>query len=223
MPEYRCRKTNTPPAVDGLISPAVWDQAQPVSLPLADTGGEPAQPSEVRLLYDDNYLYVAFHCVDDEIWGTLTNRDDHVCSEEAVEIFISPTGDERFYHEIEVSPLNTIYDLYILNDPRCEPPIRFIEEWDCLDLKTAIHVEGELNSRTGNDKYWNCEMAIPFAEMHAAPNLPPKPGDRWRMNLYRIDRRRTGDEYCSWSRVGEINFHQPSKFGDLVFCVEGKE
>ncbi|MFH0963115.1 MAG: carbohydrate-binding family 9-like protein [Planctomycetota bacterium] len=226
MPTYRCRKTPVPPPIDGRISPKAWDLAEAVPLMLADTGKTPVQPTEVRLLYDDAYLYVAFHCVDDEIWGTFTKRKEHVCSEEAVEVFIDPAASGRYYCEIEVSPRNTIYDLWNLNDPRCSPAVRHLEDWTCQKLRTAVHVEGELNSRTGNDKYWNCELSIPFAEMHGAANIPPKPGDRWRVNLYRIDRRsrsRGSDEYSAWAKVDKIDFHQPGKFGELLFLAPGEE
>ena len=220
MAAYGCRKTPKAPAMDGKISPEVWDLADPVSLVLADTGKAPVQPTEVRLLYDDAYLYVAFHCVDDEVWGTMLNRDDPVCAEEAVEIFFEPApgGSGYHYYEIEVSPLGTVYDLCILNDTRCKPARRFLEQMDFEGLRTGIHIEGEVNSRTGNDTYWNCEIAIPFIEVNSALSIPPTPGDRWRMNLYRIDRRRTGDEFTSWQPIGIIDFHHPEKFGDLVFA-----
>ena len=238
MSEYRCRKTPTPPAIDGRLSGEVWDLAEPISLVLAETGGRPRQATEVRLLYDDAYLYVGFHSVDEDAWGTLVNRDDPVCSEEAVEIFIEPRvgKDAHSYVEIEVSPLNTIYDLYILNDPRCDVGIRFLEDWDCEGLRSAIHVQGDLATHDGTDEYWNCELAIPFSEMFAAANIPPKPGDRWRAGIYRIDRNwaarndaqeppggaRPGDEFTSWQRVDRIDFHQPEKFGEIVFLAEGQ-
>ena len=110
-----------------------------------------------------------------------------------------------------------VRDICVLNDTRCDPPRRYLGQWDCLGLRTAVHVEGEVNARKGTDKYWNCEMAIPFREMHAAANIPPQPGDCWRVNLYRIDRGARGDEDSAWSPVGD-DFHAPERFGDLVFA-----
>ncbi len=217
MPLYRCRKTRKRPAIDGMIRPAVWKQATPASLVLADTGKPPKQPTEVRLLYDDDYLYVAFHCEDKDAWGAFTHRDDPVCGEEAVEIFIDPTRKQRSYMEIEVSPLNVIFDLYVLNDSR-SPGIHFLQDWDCVGLRTAVHIERDRNRRT---KSWNCEMAIPFHQMHDAPNIPPKPGDRWRMNLYRIDHLPRCDEYSAWSPTLKIDFHRPQHFGELLFLAPG--
>jgi len=219
MPLYRCRKTRKRPAVDGMIQPAVWKQAEPVSLLLADTGKPPKQPTEVRLLYDDDYLYVAFHCLDKDAWGSFTHHDDPVYAEEAVEIFIDPTRRQRSYIEIEVSPLNVVLDLYILNDPRC-PPMRPLQHWNCAGLRTATHVERDRNHRA---TFWNCEMAIPFNQMHDAPNLPPKPGDRWRVNLYRIDRPPDRPEFSAWSPTIKPDFHRPQRFGELLFLAPGEK
>ena len=217
-PLYRCRRTRKPPAIDGMISPAIWRQAEAVPLRIATTGKPPQQPAEARLLYDDDCLYVAFHCLDRDAWGSLTRRDDPIYREEVVEVFIDPTRGRRSYIEIEVSPLNTVLDLYILNDPRC-PPMRPLWQWNCMGLRTAVHVERGANHRT---KFWNCEMAIPFDQLHDAPNIPPKPGDRWRMNLYRIDHLPHLDEYSAWSRITGKSFHCPQCFGELLFLAPGE-
>ena len=221
MLTYRCRKTRKPPAVDASIAPRIWGLAEPAPLRLADTGKPPVQPTEARLLYDDEFLYVAFHSVDNDVWGSFTHRDDPICREEAVEIFMDTSGRARSYIEIEVSPLNTVYDLYILNDPRC-PPYRTLAEWNCAGLRTAVHVESEMTAKGKVFKFWNCEMAIPFNQMHDAPNLPPRPGDRWRINLYRIDRGHARDEYSAWSPTGALTFHRPDKFGELLFLAPGR-
>lgn len=216
MPTYRCRKTRRAPALDGRIDRTVWDQAEPASLVLTHTGKPPKQATEVRMLYDDRFLYVAFHCIDSDVWAALPHHDDPICREEVVEIFIDPTRGQRSYIEIEVSPHNVVYDLYVLNDAR-SPKVRVLAEWDCLDLRTAVHIEREMTPKGRRSKYWNCEMAIPFHQMHDAPNLPPKPGDQWRLNLYRIDRAPRRDEYSAFSPTGVLNFHRPDKFGEVVF------
>ena len=57
---------------------------------------------------------------------------------------------------------------------------------------------------------------------HAA--VPPLPGDRWRFNLFRIER--PGGPQApekdvvavAWSPTGEPSFHVPRAFRDLVFA-----
>ena len=63
---------------------------------------------------------------------------------------------------------------------------------------------------------WVVEMRIPFA---AFPEVnPPKPGDVWRGNFYRIDRAEP-PEFTAWSPTLETppNFHVPERFGYIVF------
>jgi hypothetical protein len=221
MPTYRCRKTRKAPAVDGAIDPKVWRLAQPLQLVLADSGAPPLQPTEARMLYDDDFLYVAFHCVDSDAWGSYTNRNDPIFREEVVEVFLDPTRRGRSYIELEVSPLNVLFEAFILNDPRC-PPIRVLTDWTCRGLRTAVRIEREMTPRGRVSKFWNCELAIPFNQAPDAPHVPPKPGDRWRMNLYRIDRAPRLNEHSAWSKVGVINFHRPDKFGELLFLAAGE-
>jgi hypothetical protein len=68
------------------------------------------------------------------------------------------------------------------------------------------------------NKAFYVELAIPLTEFITSKNVPPQKGDRWLFNLYRIDRGKNGqDEYSAWMPTGEINFHMPQKFGELVF------
>src|SRR5208337_2896774 len=148
------------PAVDGAIDPKVWRLAQPVQLVRVETGDAPLQPTETRMLYDDDFLYVAFHCVDSDIWGSLLHRNDPIYGEEVVEVFIDPTRRRRCYIELEVSPLNVLFEAFIINDPRC-PPSQGLRDWTCRGMRTAVRVEREMTPRGRVCKFWNCEMAIP--------------------------------------------------------------
>ena len=84
-------------------------------------------------------------------------------------------------------------------------------------LKTMTYVEGEVD-KVGGATFWNAEYAIPLDQLVGAPNVPPKPGDKWRMNLFRIDSPKDGPtQYYSWSPVLVPSFHTPTRFGWLRF------
>jgi hypothetical protein len=60
-------------------------------------------------------------------------------------------------------------------------------------------------------------LRIPFASLGIDP---PKPGDSWRANFYRIDRStQRGDEFMAWrlTHKSPPDFHVPSAFGRIVF------
>ncbi len=214
LPVYICRRATGPIVIDGCLDEPAWASAAPVSLVLADTGAAPRQPTQARLLWDDDYLYVAFSCKDNDIWGTTTERDQDIYNQEVVEVFIDAASCGSAYVEIEVSPLNAVLDLFMLwRDDRQ----RGLWDWDSAGLQTAVVVGGDPWHRGTCDRSWTVEMAIPMSDFEMAPNLPPWPGDTWRVNLYRIDRGVDGDEYTAWSPPRRINYHTPSRFGVLQF------
>ena len=102
-----------------------------------------------------------------------------------------------------------------------------LRDWDSETLQHAISVDGTAKTDSPADRgaisppdtSWSCEIAIPFKDLLTAPNIPPKAGDVWRMNLYRIDRGRTEaeDEYTAWSPTQKIDYHRPQHFGSLRF------
>ncbi len=214
LPLYLCRKASGPIVVDGYLDEPAWANAQTVPLVLADTGAAPRQPTHARLLWDNDYLYVAFSCQDDDIWGTTTERDCDIYNQEVVEVFIDAASCGTAYVEIEVSPLNAVLDLFMLWR---EDRQRGLWDWDSTGLQTAVVVDGDPWHRATEDRSWTVEMAIPMVDFEMAPQLPPRPGDTWRINLYRIDRGTQGDEYTAWSPPHRINYHTPSRFGILQF------
>ncbi len=219
VPEYTCRRIPEPIEIDGDLSKAAWRTTEPVSLVLVDSSRPPDQPTTVRMLYDDEHLYFAFHAVDRDIWSTFRERDEMLSEQEVVEMFIDPFGLGKVYFEFNISPHNVVFDAVILN--RMEPPdgprdIAGLREWDCPGLQTAVTVEGELDTRRPVSEYWDVEAAVPLREL-APPRLPPEQGDEWRLNLYRIDRGRDKDEYQAWAPTGRVDFHMPWHFGTLRF------
>ena len=54
--------------------------------------------------------------------------------------------------------------------------------------EAKVHVDGTLNRGADQDVAWTAEWRIPFAGLEASP----KPGDRWKANLFRLDRVSSG-------------------------------
>lgn len=212
LPEYHVVRAPTPPVIDGNLNDPVWAKARPVQLVNSLDGRKTSVRTEARLLYDDRHLYVAFDCEDPDVWGTMMKRDDPIYNEEVVEIFIDANGDGRTYNEIEVSPNNTVFDAYF--------PARrqgMDTSWDS-GMKSAVRVRGTINDPSDRDEGWSVEMAIPIHRLAEVPHVPPRPGDRWRFNLYRLEhlgRQRVEGQAFSPLYVGD--FHHLPRFGWLVF------
>jgi len=221
---YEIRRAPAPVTADGNLAKPVWGSAVAAELVVVDSGGKPKQPTTVRMLYDDRCLYAAFQCRDTEVWGSHRLRDDPLWEQEVVEVFLCPSRNLHYYFEIEVNPHNVVCDLFVLRQPpQARRPsdargINPMKQWDCRELRTAVKVHGELDARDGSALGWDVEMAIPFLSLPGAPNVPPKPGDAWLGNLYRIDRARDGDEYSALSPTGVVDYHVPERFAELRFA-----
>lgn len=221
--EYRCQWTSEPIVVDGITNDPVWSKIRPVGkFILSDGSGPASRQTEAKLCWDSTMLYVAFACIDPDIWGTLFKRDDPIYDEEVVEIFIDPDGDMKNYYEFEVSPRNTLFDAIVCNPSGSQGKgdLQVNLEWDCPRIKTAVKVEGTLDNRTDIDKGWTVEMAIPFTSLDA-PRIPPMDGDIWKVNLYRIDLT-PEPEFSCWSPTMRTppDFHIPKAFGKLIFAKD---
>ena len=212
LPEYHVKRTQTAPTIDGDLSDAAWSQAPEVTLVQSFNGSTPDLRTQARLLYDDRFLYVAFDCEDPDVWGTLMNRDDSIYTQEVVEIFLDANADLGTYNELEVSPNNVIFDAYF---PARRQGMDL--SWDSK-MQTAVKVRGTVNNSDDRDQGWSVEMKIPYSTLAVVPNTPPKPGDRWRFNLYRLDlpdHRTQHGQAFSPLFIGD--FHALPRFGWLQF------
>jgi hypothetical protein len=179
QPVYAARRTTDAMRIDGRLDEASWMLSPRVGemLLIHDPMGRPVWPTEAAVVWDDTNLYVSFACTDPDPWARLSKRDERLWEEEVVEIFLDPDGDGRKYAEIEVSPTNVVVDLLIAAPRASGPGAR---RWDVAGMQTAVgrHAAG-----------WVVEVAIPWASLaDSGVSAAPRPGDQWRVGLYRIER-----------------------------------
>jgi len=218
-PTYRCFKIERDLVLTGAMDDPLWQAARVAELNEPIAGRPGRYRTTARLLYNDRYLYIGFQCEDELVWGTLTERDAPIYEEECVEVFLCPTGQPRLYYEINVSPLNTVFDAFILNGrPVGGPRINFIglKDYTCEGLITRVFVDGKLGQPGA--KGWSAEYAIPFQSLVGDRPGTPKPGTTWFLNLFRIDAPDPQKpEFYSWVPTGAIDFHRPWCFGIIRF------
>lgn len=211
-PVYEVKRTTVPIRIDGKLDDPAWGKAAPVGPFVNNADGSPSPlKTEAKVLYDDKYIYFAFRTVDDNIWATMKNRDQHLWEEEVSEVFLQADPKYTDYIELEVNPLGTMLDIYLVD---VRKPLPY-ESWNPPGLKWAVHVEGSVDGKPG-DKEWTAEIALPLADVVPAPHTPPQPGDRWRMNLYRVEKL-PAKASLAWSPTMVGDFHKPGMFGEIVF------
>ncbi len=218
LPKVVVPRATGPITADGKLDEAAWTRA-PV-LGLSDSMGrrEGAEyPTELRLLWDDTHLYVAFRSVDPDVSCRFSKRDDPIYDHEAVELFLMPKVAAPAlgpYVELQASPRGVIFDAaFVARRTGMD------KSFDA-DQIVATAVDGTLDDASDRDRGWTSEWAVPWTGIRGA-GAAPKPGEEWRMNAFRIEKHtldgRPGAEYTAWSPPGIGDFHHVARFGRLVF------
>jgi hypothetical protein len=177
-----------------------------------------------RALWSPDALYLRFDARDAAPWHTMTRRDEHLWEEEVVEIFIDPARAGHHYAELEISPANVVCDVRMV---RASPHKKFDLTWNLEGLETRVV---PWRDAQGKDLGWTALARLPWDAFRSLPPpgkvaLPPRPGDRWRFNLFRVERPggpehpEQGAVEVAWSPTGQHSFHVPAAFRDLVFAA----
>jgi hypothetical protein len=229
---YVCYRAAKPLTIDGKLDEAAW-QAAPWSDDFVDIEGDkkpkPRQRTRMKMLWDDQNLYIGAQLDETHVWATLTKHDSVIFHDNDFEVFLDPDADSHLYAELEVNALNTTWDL-LLSKPYKDGG-KAIDAWEIPGLKTAVHVDGTINDPRDIDRGWTVEIAWPWKslqEISYSP-VPPKDGDQWRINFSRVewqheivDRKyqkvkgKKEDNWV-WSPQGVIDMHRPERWGIVQF------
>ncbi len=230
VPELRVDKLpkGTKIKIDGKLDEDAWKTA-PTAGPFVDvrTGKtNPASPvgGNVKILYDDKAMYLGFDVKDTNITGGFKKgaKDPHLWTKDAVEIMVDPDGDgdNKDYYEIQINPQNLVFDSQFddYNKPEKKPNGPFgHEEWSA-HLKSAVTLNGTMDKPKDKDQGYVVEAMIPWKSFTKAKQVPPKPGDIWRMNFYAMK----NNNGLGWSPIlGQGNFHKASRFGKVLWAEKG--
>ena len=249
LPTFVCPRIAHGIRVDGDVHKPPWPSIEPLWLVPSHGRGAPPdvaaalrhlapdappldprvefQPTAVRVCRDDTSLYVAFQCVDRDIWGSFSGRNQPIYTEEVVEAFLAPGPDVRRYVELETSPRGAWFEASIESPELGRCGMRADRDWRCAGWQRAVRVRGTLRDgargagreagETAPSCWWSVEWAIPFASLPGG--AVPCAGDRWRVNFFRIDAER-GGQYSAWSPTfaDPADFHLPERFGIVVFA-----
>ncbi|NBO93290.1 MAG: hypothetical protein EBV06_13415 [Planctomycetia bacterium] len=231
---YLCTRATGPITIDGKLDDAAWTAA-PWSEDFLDIEGiskpKPRFRTRMKMLWDDQYLYIAAELEEPHVWGTLTQHDSVIFHDNDFEVFLDPDSDSHLYGELELNVLNTTWDL-LLSRPYKDGG-RAIDAWEIKGLKSAIHINGTLNDSRDTDHGWSIEIAWPWkslAEISYVP-CPPRASDQWRINFSRVEWRHeivdgkyrkikdTKEDNWVWSPQGVIDMHRPERWGVVQFST----
>lgn len=175
-----------PPTIDGKLTETCWLEAS-WSEPFLDIQGpdfpQPEPLTQMKMLWDEEYLYIGVRLEESHIWATYTERESVIFHENDIEVFLDPDGDTHHYYELEINALGTVWDLMLTRPYRDGG--KPINGWNINNFQHAVHLEGTLNHSRDEDSYWSVEMAIPWKSLsQSGPNYrAPKSGSQWKINF----------------------------------------
>ena len=229
---YVCYRARTPITIDGKHDD-VWNDA-PWSEEFTDIEGDrkpkPRHKTRMKMLHDDDALYIFAELEDPHVWGTLKDHDSIIFHDNDFEVFLDTNGDNHAYGELEVNAMNTTWDL-LLTKPYKDGGVA-VTGWEIKGLQTAVNVNGTLNNPGDTDHGWTLEIRWPYASLRELSKLksPPADGEQWRINFSRVQWKhkvmngkyvkdgKVEDNWV-WSPQGVIDMHRPERWGYLQFST----
>lgn len=220
QPSIEIPRAGTPIRVNGKLDEPAWVAAPPLRLeefPWWKSGAK--ESTIVKLLWDDDNLYIAHISQDAHISARHTERDGKIPEDDCFEVMLLPDpANPNRYFNLEWNVIGGLVDNFRPNGPKAPRAPR----WDAEGVEVKGSYSGTLNQHGDRDEWWLVEAAIPFRSFRKFAVVPPKPGTYWLGNFNRHGGE-VNRQYAQWSAgdTPEPSFHTPHRFGRLVFSAKG--
>jgi hypothetical protein len=199
-PAITAVRVSRPPALDGRLDDPEWALATPVTdLRQSDPqeGALVSESTEVRILYDDDALYIGARLFDREpsrIARHLGRRDSFTQSDD-FRVLIDSYHDHRTAYRFDVTPLGVKTDLQFGDDGNFAD-----DSWDPVwQAATSIDSLG-----------WTAEYRIPFSQLRFSRAREQVWGIRFVRTILRKN------EFAMFPFIGKTESGFVSRFGHLL-------
>jgi hypothetical protein len=177
------------PTIDGVLDEPLWSQAaliEDLHQVFPEEYGTPTEPTEVRVFYTQDALYVGARMVEtdaEQITGRVLRQGQSLDADDVFAVILDPYLDRRNGYRFEVNPNGVRWEGLFQNIIEVE------SNWDGIWEARAEK----------NEDGWVAEMRIPFQSLSFNPDSAS-----WGVNFNRI--RRINNENIAWtSNNREIN------------------
>ena len=200
-PALRALRIDAEVDLDGELLETMWQQAEATGDSWIQIGPDPGHPgtegTRVRILYDDDALYVGAEMFDSDPASLISpglGQDFDTASSDLFGIALDTFWDRANGFVFAVNPAGALFDAQAFNDQR-----DVNRSWEgIVDVQT--HVYGDR---------WTVEMRIPFSTLRYRPSESEQ---TWGLQFQRRIRRRNEDTY--WAPL-------PLQFRAYKFSLAG--
>jgi hypothetical protein len=150
-------RISEPITLDGHIDEPVWItiDSLPLTMHVPTFGLEPQHPTDIRVAYDDTYIYLAAicHTPPEEIFATSYRRDLMAPTTDYIGIVLDTFNDNENALAFSVMPTSARLDYTVSNDAQGSSPMN--TSWNTFwDAETARFEGG-----------WSVEIRIPLSSL----------------------------------------------------------
>ncbi len=145
-------RTDTAPVIDGVLDEPVWSEGvllEPMIQTLPIEGDPPTEHTEIRLLYDRDFLYLGIRMYDSDPGALIAKQmvhDADMTSDDRINLSFDTFNDHRNAYFFQINPAGTRSDALIENNRT------FRRDWNGI-----WYAESSVD-----DEGWSAEFAIPF-------------------------------------------------------------
>ena len=215
--QYTACRTSGPIQLDGKLAEASWAEAKASSAFVDLVSGKPTlHDTRVKILWDDQYLYVGYEIEEPNVQAKFLKRDAPIWQDNDVELFIAF---DHTYYELEINAHGTLYEgLFVwqndyakfgfenlptvnLDDPNIKhQPFNGVGytkhprgkrwaflAWDFPGLRSKVHINGTLNRDSDTDRGWTVELALPWSGMKVPAHADSRAIPPQEGDLWRMD------------------------------------
>jgi hypothetical protein len=189
------------PVIDGDLSDAAWASAPEITGFIQHDPNDEAAPTEktvVKIVYDDNAIYIGAHMIDSHPVTTLLGRRDNTLESDWFRVWIDSQHDKLSGAGFWVNPSNVQIDMNLYND------IYDDWSWDAVWVSEAKIVPDG----------WVVEMKIPYSQLRFQQRDPQV----WGVNFARFISRNQETDRLVNVKKGDTGW--VSRFADLT-GIEG--
>jgi hypothetical protein len=206
-PVARAVRTHLPIRLDGVLDEEAWTAADPITgfiQSKPDAGMPATEQTVVRILYDEENLYIGALMLDSDPAGIIhqfLQQDYETRDEDVFGVGLDTFLDRRNAFMFLINPNGAVKDGQIFDNSRIRN-----SAWEgVIHIETRIHEEG-----------WTAEVAIPFTTLR----FNPTEGEQaWGMNFLRRVRRKNEDSY--WAPVDRRSQVHTASYAGTVSGFSG--
>lgn len=199
-----------PIKLDGFLTEAAWKNAEPLTdftQREPNEGEAPTEKTEIRILFDEDNLYIGAVCYDSEPDRIVRKElmwDGDLEGDDIITVVLDTFNDRRSGFYFSTNPNGAMHDALIKNVEEIN------EDWDGIwEVKARITEHG-----------WTAEMVIPFMTLR----FPKTEVQHWGVNFMRRIRRKNEEVlWTAWGREdGILQISEAGRLEGLTRIKRGR-